>query len=378
LPDVLANQVKEGMSGSLAQLITEAKIHSLSLIGLSKNVGKTTTTIHLLETLVGEKYYRSDELALTSLGLDGETVDALTGLPKPRYVPQAGLLVATTAELLLQAESVGAQVERLVQLAGRTPLGPVIVARILHPGRVIIAGPTLLHDLRNAIHQLEKLGARLSIVDGAINRLGAAAPAITNACIVCTGTSAAATPEHVARRTADVLRRLSTQQTQCIDAYRKHTSQNRLFMFTVNGDGNTITYYEGNLEPLHEAVWIAKHIQISHRPIFILHGAFTEELSRALLAELPKKFSPNNGGELIVEDATRIFCHSVVLQHLSERGLDVRVANSIRILALTANPSTPEYLCSSQYLLDVLARELSSSCPPIFDVMSGYSYGVTR
>ena len=97
------------MSVSLAHLVTEANIHGLSLIGLSKNVGKTTTTNHLLETLVGEKYYRSDELALTSLGLDGEATDALTGLPKPRYVPQAGLLVATTAELLRQAESEGAQ-----------------------------------------------------------------------------------------------------------------------------------------------------------------------------------------------------------------------------------------------------------------------------
>ena len=366
------------MSVSLAQLVTEAKIHSLSLIGLSKNVGKTTTTNHLLETLVGEKYYHSDELALTSLGLDGETVDALTGLPKPRYVPQAGLLVATTAELLLQAESDGARFERLLQLAGRTSLGPVIVARILHPGRVIIAGPTLLHDLRIAINQLEKLGARLSIVDGAINRLGAAAPAITNACIVCTGTSAAATPEHVARRTADVLRRLSTQQTQFMDAYRKHTSQSRLFMFTVKGDDNTITYYDGDIEPLHKAVWIAKQIQISHRPIFILHGALTEELSRALLAELPKKFSPDYGGELIVEDATRIFCHSVVLQRLSERGLDIRVTNPLRILALTANPYTPEYPCSSQHLLDVLVKELSSSCPPIIDIMTGYSYGVTQ
>ena len=74
------------MSTSLAQLVSEAKIHSLSLIGLSKNVGKTTTTNHLLETLVGENHYRSDELALTSLGLDGETTDALTGFPKPRYV----------------------------------------------------------------------------------------------------------------------------------------------------------------------------------------------------------------------------------------------------------------------------------------------------
>src|SRR6516225_3055913 len=172
------------MSTSLTQLVTEAKIHSLSLIGLSKNVGKTTTTNHLLETLISEKHYRSDELALTSLGLDGEAIDALTGLPKPRYIPQAGLLVATTAELLLQAESHGAQVERLLQLSGRTALGPVFLARVLHSGKVIIAGPTLLHDLRTAIDQFARIGARLILVDGAINRLSATAPLITAACIV--------------------------------------------------------------------------------------------------------------------------------------------------------------------------------------------------
>ncbi len=362
------------MSISLARLVTEAKIRSLSLIGLSKNVGKTTATNHLLEALIEKRHYRSEELALTSLGLDGETTDALTGLPKPRYVPQAGLLVATTAELLLQAESEGTQVERLLQLPGRTALGLVILARILHPGKVIIAGPTLLQGLRDALDQLERLGARLSVVDGAINRLGAAAPAITNACIVCTGTSAAATPELVARRTADVLRRLSTQKTNFIDAYRKHASQTRLSMFTHDGSENSYIRFEGDMEPLHEASWIANNIQTSQKPMFILRGALTEELSRALLAELPKKFSPGHGGELIVEDATRIFCHSVVLQRLSEKGLDICVANSIRILALTANPYTPEYPCSSQHLLDVLAKELSAGCPPIIDVVSGYSY----
>jgi hypothetical protein len=364
------------MSISLARLVTDAKIRSLSLIGLSKNAGKTTATNHLLETLIEKRQYRSDELALTSLGLDGETTDALTGLPKPRYFPQAGLLVATTTELLLQAEREGTQVERLLQLPGRTALGPVILARIVRPGRVIIAGPTLLHDLRNAIDQLERLGARLSIVDGAINRLGVAAPVIINACIVCTGASAAATPELVARRTSDVLRRLSTQKTQFIDAYRKHTSQTRLFMFALDDGENTNTQFEGDIEPLHEASWITKYIETSQKPIFILRGAFTEELSRALLAELSKKYSPDHRGELIVEDATRIFCHSVVLQRLSEQGLDIRVANSIRILALTANPYTPEYLCSSQHLLDVLAKELSASCPPIIDVVSGYTYVV--
>jgi hypothetical protein len=362
------------MAISLARLVTGAEIHSLSIIGLSKNAGKTTTTNHLLETLVGEKYYRSDELGLTSLGLDGETTDALTGLPKPRYVPQAGLVVATTSELLVQAESEGTQVERLLQLPGRTAIGPVILSRILRPGRIIIAGPTLLHDLQNTIDILGRLGVRLSIIDGAINRLGAAAPAITDACIVCTGASVAATPELVARRTADILKRLSTQKTSYMDAYRKRISQARLFMFTAESGANTIAHFEGNFEPLHEANWIAKNIQTSQNPIFVLRGAFTEELARALLIELPKKFSSYHEGELIVEDATRIFCHSVVLQRLYERGLDIRVAKSIRILALTANPYTPEYPCSSQHLLDILVNELADVRPPIIDVISGYSH----
>jgi hypothetical protein len=362
------------MPALLAHLVAEANIHRLALIGLSKNVGKTTATNHLLETLINEKLYCSDELALTSLGLDGEATDALTGLSKPRYVPQAGLLVATTAELLRQAEGEGAQVEFLQQLPGRTALGPVILARIICPGRVIIAGPTLLRDLRNAMDQFQVLGARLSIVDGAINRLGAAAPKITDACILCTGASAAATPEHVARRATDVLLRLSTQQTQWLDAYRKRTSQARLYKFSANGGDNTIEIYTDVAEPEYEARWIAKHMQTSPKPIFVLHGAFTEELSRAILTELPKKYSLDHG-ELIVEDATKIFCHSVVLQRLSERGLDIRVANPLRILALTANPYTSEYLCSSQHLLDILAKELPAGSPPIIDVISGHFHG---
>src|SRR5712692_1258593 len=148
------------MTAYLAHIVAQAHVSRLSLIGLAKNVGKTTATNHLLETLIGENLYRADELALTSLGLDGEATDALTGLPKPRYVPYAGLLLATTADLLRQAESEGAQIERLSPLPGRTALGPVILARVLRPGRIIIAGPTLLRDLRSALERLQGYGAR--------------------------------------------------------------------------------------------------------------------------------------------------------------------------------------------------------------------------
>ncbi len=361
------------MFTSLAHIVASAKIQRLSLIGLTKNVGKTTATNYLLETLISENLFRPDELALTSLGLDGEATDALTGLPKPCYVPQAGMLVATTAELLREAENEGAQVERLQQLPGRTALGPVILARILRPGRVIIAGPMLLRDLRNALDRLQVLGAHLGIVDGAINRLGAAAPHVTDACVLCTGASAAATPELVARCTADVLRRLSIQKTQSQDAYKKQPSQARLYMYTVNDGGSTIEDYTDMAKPENEARWIASHVHSQQNPIFVLRGAFTEELSRALLAYLAVNNSPGNG-ELIVADGTRIFCHSVVLQRLSARGLALSVVNPIHVLALTSNPYTPEYPCSSQHLLDVLAEELSPNCPPIIDVVSGRSH----
>lgn len=359
------------MSAFLAHLVAEANIHSLSLIGLSKNVGKTTVTNHLLETLISEKFYRSDELALTSLGLDGEATDALTGLSKPRYVPQAGLLVATASELLRQAEAEGAQFERLQQLPGRTALGPVILARVLRLGCVIIAGPTLLRDIHYALVQLKTLGACLSIVDGAINRLGVASPKVTDACILCTGSSSAATTELVARRTGDVLLRLATRQTQWMDAYRKQPLQVRLSISILDSGETTTEIYTGVSEPMYEARWITSHMRTTPNSIFILHGAFTEELSRALLAALPKKFSPDHR-EFIVEDATKIFCHSVLLQRLSERGLDICVANPIRVLALTTNPYTPEYQCSSQHLLDVLVKQLPPNSPPIIDVISGY------
>lgn len=365
------------MTAQLASIVAQANIQRLSLVGLSKNVGKTTTTNHLLETLLGEHLYRAQELALTSLGLDGEATDALTGLPKPRYLPQAGLLVATTADLLRQAEREGAQIERLQQLPGRTALGPVILARVLRPARIVIAGPTLLSNLRSSLDLLPALGVRLSIIDGAINRLGAAAPDVTDACILCTGASAAATPELVARRTADLLARLATQQTQWTQAWKKQDPQGRLHMFTASDKGSSNEPFTGSAGPVKEARWIVRQMQAHRQPAFVLHGAFTGELAQALLAQLSTSISYSRT-ELIVEDGTRIFCHPLVLQRLSARGLDIRVASPICVLALTMNPYTPEYVCTSQRLLDALARELPPEHPPIIDVVSGYYAGENR
>ncbi len=354
----------------LAQIVAKAQIQRLSLIGLAKNVGKTTATNHLLRTLLDEGLYEARELALTSLGLDGEAIDAMTGLPKPRYVPQADLLVATTAELLRQAESEGARFERLAQLPGRTALGSVVLARVQRPGRVVIAGPTLLRDLCSALDQFGIYGARLGIVDGAINRLGAAAPTVTDACILCVGASIAATPELAARRAADVFKRLLVPQSTHSDAYRKFQPTARLLCFYPNIPDSKPTSFNGLAEPENEARWIIDQVSHDEEVVYFLHGALTEELTRALLSQLPQQ-AAGQQAELVVEDATKIFCHSVTLTRLAARGLDVRVARAVRVLAITSNPYTPEYKCTPQHFLDALLRELPENYPSVIDVVSG-------
>lgn len=362
---------------TLASIVTAAPIQRLSLIGLAKNVGKTTTTNHLLNALLSEHLYAAEELAITSLGLDGEATDALTGLPKPRYVPGAGLLVVTTNELLHQAEYDGTRVERLLQLPGRTALGAMILARVLQPGRIILAGPTLLRDLRFALEQCQHYGTRLGIVDGAINRLGAATPAVTDACIVCTGASVGASPEVVARRTADVLSRLATPPTELTNVYRNLSPSVRLLTCVVGEgeayDGQSVRRYTGSMEPAEEARWIIEGMETTQKTASMLRGAFTEELARELLAQLSStRFS--HEAELIVGDGTKIFCHAVVLQRLATRGLHIRVAETIRILAMTINSYTPEYICTPQRLLDALVQELPGGEPPIMDVVTGLSF----
>ena len=368
------------MMTSLAHIIANANIQRLSLIGLAKNVGKTTTTNYLLKMLLSEQLYHAEDLALTSLGLDGEASDALTGLPKPRYVPAEGLLIATTTDLLRQAEHDGAQIEHLVQLPGRTALGPVVLARVLQPGRIMLAGPTLLRDLRYTLAQFQNYGARLSIIDGAINRLGAATPAVTDACIICTGASVGATPELVARRTADVFARLTTPQTPLADVYRKFHPEARLLTFVADGSDQvneqSVEMYAGSMEPAVEACWIVDSMQgkqTMQHSVYFLRGAFTEELARALLAQLPLS-QAGKAAEVIVNDGTKIFCHSVVLQRLAARGLQVSVADPIRILAMTINPYAPEYVCSPQRLLDALVKDLTGPQLPIFDVVSGLCF----
>ncbi len=137
---------------------------AIGFAGTAKNTGKTTTALHILD-LAQRAGFRC---GLTSIGYDGENRDNITGLPKPRYFVQPGMLLAT-AESCLVGGSAGYQIAGETHI--QTILGRVMVAEITQPGLVVLAGPNRRTDLERVSGIFARLGADLVLVDGALNRI---------------------------------------------------------------------------------------------------------------------------------------------------------------------------------------------------------------
>jgi hypothetical protein len=136
----------------------------IGIAGTAKNTGKTTA----LGALIREATSRGLRVAVTGIGYDGEERDTITGLPKPRLDLPAGT-IATTSEACLRVSA--ATVELLRRTGYQTPLGEVLVLRVVHGGPLVIAGPSTAAALREVCAIMAGEGAGPIFVDGSLNRI---------------------------------------------------------------------------------------------------------------------------------------------------------------------------------------------------------------
>lgn len=137
---------------------------SIGFAGTAKNTGKTTSLL----SVISQFHLQNRQIALTSIGYDGENRDTVTGLPKPRITLKEGDLVATAEECLKTGT---ARLESIQTTSITTILGKVVIARVEKPGTVLVAGPNRRRDLEHLMHLFTALDADLLLVDGALNRL---------------------------------------------------------------------------------------------------------------------------------------------------------------------------------------------------------------
>ena len=133
----------------------------IGVAGTAKNTGKTTT----LQAIAAYLRSKGVPVLLTSIGYDGEDVDTITALPKPKMSVEEGDWVATALPFMNTSTAIFKDVRYTgVECA----LGPVYLGMAASPGRVILAGPASTFDIERILGVFPEWCTVL--VDGAFSR----------------------------------------------------------------------------------------------------------------------------------------------------------------------------------------------------------------
>ena len=344
----------EDAAQTLHGLVAGSGCRSVAVIGLVKNAGKTTVVNALLEAEAGC-------LGLTSLGLDGERTDHLTGLAKPRISPPPGTLVATTRGSLERSRYA---LDELEELPFHTPLGRVVIGRAGGRGEVEVSGPTTLAELRATVERLRAHGAVQVLVDGAINRIGSASPRVSDGLVLATGGLVGDTLDEALETTAAAVEMLTLPAVD--DAARAalepHAAAgHRAVCFGADGRGTALDLHT----VVGEGVTVARQVERLGAAMLFVGGALTQEFVDDFVRVLP----PRRELRLVVRDATVLVLPPAGVARLLKRGVAVQVLTPLRLLAVTANPFRVPQPYPPKVFFSAVAEAIGSRVP-LFDVVN--------
>lgn len=337
----------------LINLIKEYSL--LSIIGMDKNVGKTTVLNYIINNLGKDKL----PLGLTSIGRDGEDVDVVTNTSKPRiYVPY-GSLIATARQCLNYGDITR---EILLTTGIHTSMGEVIILRALSDGYVDLGGPSLNSQMNEICLRLRDIGASLTIVDGALNRKTFASPTITEATILSTGASLDRDMNKVVNRTifgAELLSISKVEDENIFTLCKSFNSCHRVTLIYKNKDFKHLDV-RTSLDASKE---IIDNFDSSISYIYV-KGV----ISDMLLNDLIKECNVRNI-TIIADDGTKLFIKRETLSKLTIKGGVLRVLEPITLLCITCNPTSPYgYNFNRKDFIKALKENTSL---PVFDVLGG-------
>jgi hypothetical protein len=326
-----------------------ADTRSLALVGLAKNTGKTVT----LRAILAEHAAAGRTVGVTSIGRDGERHDVIDArIEKPSIELQAGDLVASTGALL---RSSGVAHERLQQTGVRTPLGEVVLARLLEPGAIEVAGPSAAADARAVAKRMLELGAAQALIDGAIDRRAASSPDVADGLVIATGAILAERLDEVVARTRDA-----------VDLVR---------LARAEPDGEHVTVTRSlalNAEPEQIAALLRKH---PHTETFVIDGALGERFLDGLLAARGERA----GRELriVAADPTHVFLTRRGPHWYARQGISIEVLQTIALKAITVNPLAPQsHSFDSRELRESIESAVSDV--PVLDVLDASYLATAR
>lgn len=319
---------------------------SLSIVGLEKNTGKTVCLNYIL--------HRMNQLGVhvgvTSIGVDGEQVDSVFATAKPEIKLFEGTHFITSEQHYLRRQLVS-QLESVD--SRRTALGPLVTARVLVPGKVLLSGAATTGILRQQIEQLDSMGVRLTIVDGALSRLSLASPTVTDAMILATGAAVSANVKQLVSRTKFLFDLINTDEVDPTLKERLSTIESGIWAIDSDHCPHDLEVASAFLIERTD-----KDLMRFGRTFFVA-GAVSDRLLK-VLSQRSRDIT------LIARDFTKLFITPEAYSDFCRRGGTLRVLQRSRLLAVTLNPTSPQgFILDSQRTCDALAEALHT---PVYDV----------
>jgi len=330
---------------------TIRKYKVISIIGLAKNVSKTTTLNHIIN-LLRDKH----TIGVTSIGRDGEPYDAITELPKPKIIIEKGTLFATAVDSLKNSDI---ESELIKHTDFTTPLGIINIYKAKNKGYVELAGPSMNKQLKDLCIDMLQIGCDVIFIDGAFDRRSFASPLISDATILSTGASVSRSMEKVVDITShiydllslevvkdDKIRKISKEIliTAQIGIINKDYSYNKLEDSTALGSSK---------ELFDQLTKDAKYL--------IIKGAITDKiLEEFLINKKVKDFT------VIATDPTKLFVSKQIFYKFIKKGGHLKVLDRINLIAITINHTSPRgYEFESSLFIELLQERINI---PIFNL----------
>lgn len=325
------------------------RFKTISITGLEKNVGKTTTLNQIIKEARGIYV-----LGLTSIGRDGETVDRVTATEKPKIYVYQGTVIATAHACLKNSDIT----REILETTGiNTPMGEIVVIRALSDGYVEVAGPSMNKELEEVIVRMEKYQAQKIFVDGALSRKSLASPGVAQATIIATGAAVTANMHRLILDTVHTYNLLSIDKVD--DEFNEIAENYDEKILIIDGE-NKVTALEV-LTSLELNQEILSKIDAKTRYL-LLRGAVTDKIVDSLIRHM----SSSNDLTLVVEDGTKIFIKEDTFKKLNAKKIRLRALKTINVVAITVNPTSPrgDRLDSSK-IIDGIKSYIAV---PVYDV----------
>lgn len=321
---------------------------SVAIVGLAKNTGKTECLNYILRHVKDA----GRRVALTSIGIDGESLDQVSQTPKPEIKVYEDMVFVTSEkhyrEKRLIAEVMDISTEQ-------TSLGRLVTARAVSPGKVLLSGPAKAESARRLIEGMRRHSVDTTIVDGALSRLSIGSPTVTDAMILATGAALSCNIPQLTRMTKYVHDRIRLPQVAPDLAERLAPIESGVWAVDKDGEVRDLDIPSIFMAAGH------KERLFQYGNTLYVAGVVSDNFMRFLRQQ-------KNAAELtlVIRDFTKMFATMEAYYAYLKKGGRVKVLHSSKLLAVCVNPLAPNgYRLDSDELREAIQTSLGV---PAYDV----------